>query len=182
MANKSSIFTNSTIDIFPFVTAIILLIGYMNSFVYSIQTHQIKSFSDQSHFTANKWSRCGKQTGICLYNKCKGADFVTWLSGAEWFFCTYVRVYIWWVILYLTCRQLRFSPYSGAVTTKVLTMVVFLYYPLSLALWSILCLIPLAQSAAVLTGVSLGQLLILMCSPFRSSACPRIWAFTVSFI
>ena len=39
-------------------------------------------------------------------------------------------------------RQLRFSLYSGAVTTKVLTIVVFLYYPLVLTLWSILCLMP----------------------------------------
>ena len=41
-------------------------------------------------------------------------------------------------------RKLRFSLYSGAVTTKAFTMAVFLYYPLSLALWSILCLMPLA--------------------------------------
>ena len=34
-------------------------------------------------------------------------------------------------ILYLACRQLRFSLYSGAVTTRVLVMVAFLYYPLS---------------------------------------------------
>ena len=40
------------------------------------------------------------------------------------------------------CRQLRFSLYSGAVTTKVLAIVVFLYYHLVLALWSILCLMP----------------------------------------
>ena len=32
----------------------------------------------------------------------------------------------------------------GAVTTKVLAVAVFLYYSLSLALWSILCLMPLA--------------------------------------
>ena len=48
------------------------------------------------------------------------------------------------IFLHLACRQLRFSLYSEAVTTKALTNVVFLYYPLSLALWSILCLMPLA--------------------------------------
>ena len=57
---------------------------------------------------------------------------------------TCVRVYIGVSIIYLMCRQLRFSLYSGTITTKALTMVVFLYYPLSLALWSILCLMPLA--------------------------------------
>ena len=36
----------------------------------------------------------------------------------------------WLVILHLACRQLRSSLYSRAVTTKALTMVVFLYYPL----------------------------------------------------
>ena len=48
------------------------------------------------------------------------------------------------VPLLLACRQLRFSLYSTAVTTKALTIVVFLYYSLSLALWSIyaLCLLP----------------------------------------
>ena len=36
--------------------------------------------------------------------------------------------------------------------TKVLAMVAFLYYPLSVALWSILCFMPLALSPAVLSG------------------------------
>ena len=48
------------------------------------------------------------------------------------------------VLLLLPCRQLRFSLYSGVVTTKVLTIIVLLYYSLSLALWGILCLMPLA--------------------------------------
>ena len=43
-------------------------------------------------------------------------------------FCTSVRVF-----LLLACEQLRFSLYHGAVTTKVLAIVVFLYYSLSLA-------------------------------------------------
>ena len=61
--------------------------------------------------------------------------------------CSNVRV-----SLTTSCRQLRFSLYSGAVTTKALTVVVFLYYPLSLALWNILCLMPLALSPAMLSG------------------------------
>ena len=46
--------------------------------------------------------------------------------------------------LITSCRQLRFSLYSGAVTTKAVATVVFLYYSFSQALWSILCLMPLA--------------------------------------
>ena len=77
--------------------------------------------------------------------------------------CTCVKVCIALGILYLVCRQLRFSLCSGAVTTKALTMVVFLYYPLSLALWCILCLMHLAYSPAVLSGG-------VLCS----SACPLV--------
>ena len=66
--------------------------------------------------------------------KCKGEDCVLHqCKGMGWL-----------VTLHLACRQLRFFLYSGAVTTKPLAMVVFLYYPLSLALWSFLCLMPLA--------------------------------------
>ena len=54
------------------------------------------------------------------------------------------KVWFVWLCLHLACRQLRFSLYSAAVTTKALTLIVFLYYPLPLALLSILCLIPLA--------------------------------------
>ena len=71
-------------------------------------------------------------------------------KGAEWVLHQCKGIY-WVAILYLACRQLRFSLCSGAVT-KTLTVVVFLYYPLSLALWNILCLMPLAQSPAVLSG------------------------------
>ena len=39
---------------------------------------------------------------------------------------TSVKLYIGLGILYLACRQLRFSLYSGAVTTMALTGVVFL--------------------------------------------------------
>ena len=41
-------------------------------------------------------------------------------------FCTSVKVHIGLGILYLACRQLRFSLYSRAVTTKALTVVVLL--------------------------------------------------------
>ena len=59
--------------------------------------------------------------------------------------CTYVKVQDDGGVLFLlACRQLRFSLYSGAVTTKAFPIVVFLYYSVSLVLWSILCLMPLA--------------------------------------
>ena len=61
------------------------------------------------------------------------------------------------------CRQLRFSLYSGAVMTKVLAIVVFLYYSSSLALWSILCLMPsCVVSYSVVGCCSTHPLLVLL--------------------
>ena len=42
--------------------------GYINSFVYNMQTHKIKIFSNWSFLTANKKSRHGRKMGTCLYN------------------------------------------------------------------------------------------------------------------
>ena len=117
--------------------------------------------------------------------------------------CPIVKVYnvrslqckgMYWVfVLCLVYRQLRFSLYSGNSYNKVLTLVVFLYYPSSLALWSILCFMPLAQSPAVLSGddsaaqpvlvaLLIAAQLVLMHSFQRSSACLKIWAFAAPFI
>ena len=64
------------------------------------------------------------------------------------------------------CRQLRFSLYSGAVTTEALAVVVFLYYLLILALWSVLCLMPslpsLLQCCWVLLSWSSACLVVLL--------------------
>ena len=80
------------------------------------------------------------------------------------------RGYIGWVPCYC-CRQLRFSLYSRAVTIKTLSTVVFLYYLLVLALWSILCLMPSWLVSCSVVGC---------CSPYslvfslRNSACPVV--------
>ena len=51
-------FFNYTIDIFLFVTAIIFLSGYNNSYCIIIcQPYEVNIFSNQSCFTANKRSR-----------------------------------------------------------------------------------------------------------------------------
>ena len=60
-------------------------------------------------------------------------------------FGTSVKVYIGLGILYLACRQLKFTLYSGAVTTKALTVVVIPYIIPCLWLCGIsyaLCLLP----------------------------------------
>ena len=72
---------------------------------------------------------------------------------------------ICWVVIIHCCRQLRFSLYSGAVTTKVLAIVVFLYYLLVLALWSILCFMPSCLvSCSVVGCCSAHPLLVLLFS------------------
>ena len=104
---------------------------------------------------AQMWVHMWAQTlviffGICYQGNtcrvlfhCEISHHGTSVKEQNWLFCTSVKVYIGGLLL-LTCRQLKFSLCSGAVTTKVLAIVVVLYYPLSLVLWSILCIMPLA--------------------------------------
>ena len=71
----------------------------------------------------------------------------------------------------LACRQLRFSLYSRAVITKVLAIVVFLYYSLSLGLWEY----PMPYASCLATSsiiqcCSSGQLILSL----RSSPCPVV--------
>ena len=92
--------------------------------------------------------------------------------------CTSVKVF-----LLISLQTTQILPLKWSSHNKVLAIVKFLYYSLSLTLWSVPHLMPLAYSPAVLSRVVLlASLLVLMCSPFRSSACPRTWASTASFI
>ena len=75
----------------------------------------------------------------------------------------------------LAYRQLRFSLYGGAVTTKAPALVVFLL--LFLVSGSVEYPMPYASclvSCSVDWSSSLGQLACPMCYPFWSSACPSI--------
>ena len=82
----------------------------------------------------------------------------------------------------LADRQLRFSLFSGQPMTEMLTVIVVLYYliPWLCGVSYALCLMP----SLLQCGLDVFCLMWLSCSrysPWRSSACPRIWGLCSSF-
>ena len=94
--------------------------------------------------------------------------------------CTCVRVCIGLGILYLVCRQLKFSLFSGAVTTKALAVVVFLLlslvsgsmeYPMPYASCLVSCSVVwrCSCSSACLDVLSLEDLWLSPCYLFNAA-------------